>query len=189
MTRRPLAAIVLVLLAGAATIPVAAQQAVIIVRHAERADRGTPQAAMQTAAPPSDRAEAHPAPPRPDPPLSDAGRARAGRLAEMLAPTGVKALYATEFVRTQQTVAPLAAALGLRVEIVAAADVPGLVTAVKAAYPSHVVVIAGHSNTVPAVLAAFGWTEPVAIPDDAFDDLFIVVPRETNGPALIRLKY
>ena len=44
-----------------------------------------------------------------DPLLSSAGEARAARLATMLAEAGVKAIYASEFRRTQDTGKPLAA--------------------------------------------------------------------------------
>src|SRR5262249_39239458 len=56
-----------------------AQKLVFVVRHAERADAG-----MQA---------------QTDPPLSAAGEARAQRLAAMLADTGVKDIFATEFKR------------------------------------------------------------------------------------------
>src|SRR5262245_3459043 len=72
-----------------------AQQAVILVRHAELAG-----AAM--------------APPQ-DVPLSDAGQARAARLASLLKDAGITAIYTTEFLRTQQTAAPLAQALQLAI--------------------------------------------------------------------------
>ena len=43
-----------------------------------------------------------------DPDLSDAGRARAESLANVLKDAGITAIYATELKRTQQTAAPLA---------------------------------------------------------------------------------
>src|SRR5687768_13117446 len=64
---------------------------VILVRHAEKID---------------DKALT-------DPELTEAGRTRAHELARMLAPAGIKAIYATPFHRTRQTAAPLAKALGL----------------------------------------------------------------------------
>ena len=43
------------------------------------------------------------------------------------------------------------------------------------------VVIAGHSNTVPELLRAFGVTDRVEIPDDRYGDLFVV---ELEGEAV-----
>ena len=60
-------------------------------RHAERADSGAGGMAS-------------------DPPLSAAGRARAESLAAMLKDTKLTAIFTTEFKRTQETAAPVAAA-------------------------------------------------------------------------------
>lgn len=51
---------------------------------------------------------------RGDPPLSKEGQAQADRLAERLAATSFDACYVTPLQRTHQTVAPLAARLGLQ---------------------------------------------------------------------------
>ena len=64
-----------------------AQLIVYVVRHGEKLDKSE------------------------DPPLSPAGKARALRLAQMLAASGVKAIYTTEYRRTMQLAAPTAIAL------------------------------------------------------------------------------
>ena len=149
--------------------PAGAQRAVVVVRHAERADAG-----MSAT---------------PDPLLSAAGLARADRLATLLADAGVTAVFATEYKRTVGTVEPLARRLGLLVQQVPARDTPALVARIRASGPDDVVVVAGHSNTVPDILSALGVTEAVTIGDDEYDDVFIVVPRGSGPPALLRLKY
>jgi hypothetical protein len=50
-----------------------------------------------------------------DPDLSPAGLARAQELVRIFSNTGITAIYATQFKRTQQTVKPLADKLGLPV--------------------------------------------------------------------------
>src|SRR5215813_7591388 len=65
-----------------------AQKAVFVVRHAEKA---------------SDANE-------PSVPLSEAGTARAARLAALLKDAGVSAIYSTDAIRTRKTAEPLAAA-------------------------------------------------------------------------------
>ena len=151
--------------AAASASSLAAQQAVFVVRHAEKADQST------------------------DPDLSPAGRARAERLSALLADAGVSAVFATEFRRTQQTVGPLAVRLRRTPQVVNADDVAGLVARIRAAHAAGVVVVAGHSNSVPRILAEFGAAPPVTIADNEYDSLFVVVPRGPGPPALLRLRY
>jgi broad specificity phosphatase PhoE len=96
----------------------------------------------------------------------------------------ITAIYATEYKRTQQTAAPLAKALGLTVNLVAA-DAADVVKQLASAKGN--VLVVGHSNTVPDVIKGLGVTAPVTIGDDDFDNLFIV----TTGapPAVLRLHY
>lgn len=138
-----------------------AQQIVFLVRHAERADMAAPgQAAMQAQA---------------DPLLSAAGEARAARLAAMLGDAGISAVFATEYRRTRDTAQPLAGRLGLTVETVAARDTEALVGRLRSDYADRIVLLVGHSNTVPAVIRALGGPE-LTIADDEYDNLFVVVP-------------
>jgi broad specificity phosphatase PhoE len=146
----------------------AAQQLVIVVRHAERADGGAP--TMGTKA---------------DPPLSAAGKARADKLADMLSASGITAIYATEFVRTQQTAAPLAAALKLTTTIRPSSETTALAAELKASHARDIVLIVGHSNTVPAIIKALGGPV-VTVGDDEYDKLFVVVP---STGALTTFKY
>jgi broad specificity phosphatase PhoE len=139
----------------------AAQKLVIVVRHAERADGGAGTTTMSGA----------PA----DPLLSAAGEARAAKLAAMLADAGIQAIYATEFKRTQDTVRPLAAKLGLTVKTIPAADTTALVAKLKADHAGDVVLVVAHSNTMPAILKAFGGPT-VTIGDNEYDSLFVIVP-------------
>ncbi len=78
-----------------------AQQAVIVVRHAEKADQ------------------------TPDTALSAQGKARAKSLADLLRGAGVTHIITSEYLRTRDTAAPLAAALGLTIEQVPARDLAG----------------------------------------------------------------
>ena len=145
-----------------------AQPAVFVVRHAERADAGT--TPVKGA----------------DPNLSAAGRARAKSLAAMLKEAGITAIFVTEFKRTQQTAAPLAAALGVTAVTVPSADTAGLVAKVKAATGN--VLVVGHTNTVPEVIKGLGSADgPASIAETEFDNLFIVA--RGDKPTLVRLRY
>jgi hypothetical protein len=63
------------------------------------------------------------------------------------------------------------------------------VTKVKADDHNGVVLIVGHSNTVPDIVSAFGATEPVRLGPDDYGDLFLVVPQPTGAPTLLRLRF
>lgn len=149
----------LVVLALAA--PAFAQVTVILTRHAEKA-----------ATPPK------------DPPLTEAGKNRADLLASMLADSGATAIYVTEFQRTQLTAAPLAARV--HVEPIVLSDTQQLIQAIRAR-KSGVVVVVGHSNTVPDIIVGLGGPK-VSIADPEYNNLFVL----TVGPSqssLLRLHY
>ena len=75
--------------------------------------------------------------------------------------------------RTQDTAKPLAARLGVTVENVAAASTVALIAKVRQ-HPNEVVLIVGHSNTLPAIIKALGG--PAVTINDEYDSLFVVVP-------------
>ncbi|MEO8349252.1 MAG: histidine phosphatase family protein [Acidobacteriota bacterium] len=149
------------------------QTAIFLVRHAEKA---------------TDANEA-------GVPLSDAGRARAERLAQVLQNAGISGIYATETDRARQTAEPLARARKLEIRAYAPRNSDGkpapqlLVDRLKKDAPAGTVLVVGHSNTVPEILAALGHTEKIDIPSTQFDDLFVVVPKATGPPTVLRLKY
>ncbi|MFN8333666.1 MAG: phosphoglycerate mutase family protein [Cyclobacteriaceae bacterium] len=102
----------------------------ILVRHAEKATEGGS-----------------------DPELKPEGVKRAEALAALFDKTKIDAIYSTDFKRTKNTVAPLAAAKGLTVNTYSsmkAADLEKLV----AAHPGGTIVISGHSNTIPDIANA-----------------------------------
>jgi len=102
----------------------------------------------------------------PDVELSDAGRTTAQALATYFATRPLDAVYATHLRRTQQTAMPAATARGLELRVLPAADTDRLVAALKQTCGQHVLVV-GHSNTVPAIAAAFGH-EPFEIGESDF---------------------
>jgi broad specificity phosphatase PhoE len=158
---RALSAAVLAVAAAMAARPVAAQQLVVLVRHAERADAVPTNGPMLSSV---------------DPPLSAAGQARAVTLADMLADSGITAIYASEYKRTQDTARPLAMRLGLPVQIAPSAATGDLIRRIRTEQPDGVVLIVGHSNTLPEFLRAFGVRNPPEIAEDDYDRIFVVVP-------------
>jgi broad specificity phosphatase PhoE len=138
---------------------------VVIVRHAEKATA-----------------------PKDDPPLSAAGAERARALANALAHAGVTAVVTTQLKRTQETAQPIVDALELTPEVVAVGDEPVATHAanVAAAVRRHskgVVLVVGHSNTVPDIIAALGGPRIPEICESQYANLFVLAP----GPAQARL--
>ena len=172
-------AALLVLFARAA----AADQVFFVVRHAERAASPTPPPAPPTPT----KAQPHGMMIADDVPLSAAGEQRAARLAAMLAQSGIKAIFTTEFKRTRQTAAPLAEKLKIKPVMSAANDPAPLLAQLKRA--TAPVLVVGHGNTVPALLKALGVSETVTIGDDEYDNLFVVVRNAAGKATLVRLKY
>ena len=88
--------------------------------------------------------------------LTEVGRRRAADLARLLAPAGVTHLISSPYARTRDTLAPLAGAAGIEVSVLAPDDLEAYRELVAAADPGSVVVVCGHSNTVPALVEALG---------------------------------
>jgi phosphohistidine phosphatase SixA len=121
-----------------------------------------------------------------DPSLNAAGRARALALARIAGTAGITAIFTSALERTKQTVAPLAARLGLQPK-----DAPdGLIVQLLSSPDDGVVLIAGHSNTVPAMMAALGVPPPLPIIGESdFDNLFLVAVPTAANAAMVNLKY
>jgi hypothetical protein len=127
-----------------------------------------------------------------DPVLTTAGKQRAVELAHVVATwtaagASVKALFATEAKRTQLTLAPLAAATGRTVTQVMAVDTAGLVAQILAVN-GGVVVVAGHTNTLPAVIQALGGPPGITIAETEFNRLFVVTGAGAH-PAMVEMRY
>jgi len=154
------AAFVVILVLSAATAR--AQKAVFVVRHGEKFSEE-------------------------DERLTDAGKARATRLASMLRDSGIAAVYSTDTERTIGTAKPLADVLGQKVRIYP--NPTALVETLRRDNAADVVLVVGHSNSVPALLESLGCAEKVAIAGDEYDNLFVVVPQKNGKAMLLRLRY
>jgi 2,3-bisphosphoglycerate-dependent phosphoglycerate mutase len=128
-------------------------------------------------------------PDNPDPDLSAAGRARAQELARMFDGAGVKAIYATQYKRTQQTVKPLADRLGLPVSLVDAKQTQELVRQILTDHRGQTVLVSGHNNTAPEIVGALGGGNFPIIPENEFDNMFIVTIYRFGRAKAIKIKY
>ena len=142
--------------------PARAQEAIYLVRHAERANQSE------------------------DPPLSTEGVGRSYRLRDMLKDAGITRIFTSELRRTIETAAPLASAIHVSPQQISP---DALAAKIAASNARDRILVVGHSNTLPALLRALRVEPPITIADDAYDNLFIVVFPRDGRPVLLRLKY
>ncbi|MFQ5605812.1 MAG: phosphoglycerate mutase family protein [bacterium] len=109
-----------------------------------------------------------------DPALTAKGAVRARAVAHLVEETGIDVIFATHLQRTQQTIAPAAAELGLTPVILPAGNTDKLVHTILSEHRGENVLVAGHSNTLPEIMAGLGVSHPPAIEDSEYDHLFIV---------------
>lgn len=128
-------------------IPVAAADTVYVIRHLQKAAGD-------------------------DPPLTPEGAANASTLAKLLADRGIGAVYATPTRRAIQTATPLAVHLGLPVTRYDPADTAALLEAANG-IPGNVLVV-GHSNTVPDLVAQFGGERPAPMTEQDYGVIYVV---------------
>ena len=127
---------------------------VYLVRHAEKAVAATDPA---------------------DPPLSEAGAARAEALAELLANVSLVSIHSTDLQRTLSTAQAVADTQGVEIQTYGPFDregVAALVEMLRTTPGSHLVV--GHSNTTPELVAALGGDPGPAITEDEHDRLYVL---------------
>jgi broad specificity phosphatase PhoE len=124
-----------------------------------------------------------------DPSLSEAGRRRAGELARVLSDGGVTALFATEYRRTRETLAPLAARTGLPTTIIGAGSLDSLVARLQALPPGSRVAVASHSNLVPLIVARLTGVEVKPLTDADYDRLYVVTLTGPGVGTAVVLRY
>jgi len=146
-----------------------AQQAVILVRHAELAG-----AAM---AEPKQL------------PLSAAGEERAKRLAYILKDSRVDAIYVTDFMRTRQTAAALARELNKEPTVLPKGDPRELVERLRKEHSGQTVLLVGHTDTIPGLLKALGHSQDIKIEPQDYSNMFVVIPKSDGAPTWLRLRY
>lgn len=152
-------------LACAPTPPVVeAPTVVFLVRHAEKVDASA------------------------DPELSQVGAERAVDLAAVLRDSGIERIHSSDYIRTRDTAAPLAVALGLEVELYDPRDLEALAVRLEEGGGRHLVV--GHSNTTPNVVELLGG-EPGAEIDEAseYDRLYVVTIAAGGVASTVLLRY
>ena len=149
--KRLLVAVVLSLLTAGSVMA----QTVILVRHAEKVDASA------------------------DPLLSEAGQVRAAALAAVLADAHPGHIFTSPLQRTQLTAVPTAEFHSVTIEPVGfeggtPAHVAAVAARVRALPDDAVVLVVGHSNTVPLIARALGYTAAADMADCEYDRLTVL---------------
>ena len=130
---------------------------IIVVRHAEKA---------------SDDPK--------DPGLSEQGKIRANKLAEILKHSDLEAVFTTQYKRTQQTGLPAASQAGLALQVRAATRensktyAAELLKEIRKKYRGKTVLIVGHSNTVPEIVKQMTGIDVAPIDESTFDRFYVI---------------
>jgi broad specificity phosphatase PhoE len=139
----------------------ASAQHVVLLRHAEKMDDGTR-----------------------NPALTAYGTARANALIGVLGASGLTASVTSGFTRTVDTAGPATAHFGAKEIVVGVSDgmeahLAATAEAVRGFESDDVVLVVGHSNTIPALIGALGGPTLPSLDDSEYDMLYFM---DLNGP-------
>lgn len=124
-----------------------------------------------------------------DPSLTPEGKDRAARLANMLSPADVGAIYSTNYIRTQNTVAPLAKNCELDIQSYQPLDFAFLKEAAST-HKGKTIVVSGHSNTIPYLVNELIGEEKFKDLDDSeYDKIFIVTVKKVGKGTVLMLSF
>ena len=107
----------------------------------------------------------------------------------MFGGAGINAIYATQFKRTQQTVKPLSDKTGMPTTVLDSSQTDELAKRISTNHRGQVVFVAGHNNTVPALVSALSGENISVIPESEYDNLFIVTFYRTGKAKVVTVKY
>ena len=144
---------------------------IIFVRHAEKATE-----------------------PADDPGLSEAGQRRVAELTRQLVDAdvvaGIDAVYATDYNRTQETARPIADALDLPINTYDASDTETVLATILKEHKGKIILVVGHSNTVPMLIANLGASKKVPpIHESEYDNIYIISIPWFGKTKTIRLRF
>lgn len=122
-----------------------------------------------------------------DPHLSTAGRTRAQTLVHVVGKAGIKTIYTSRFIRTQETARPLATQLGLSTTQIG--DASTLKQDIFSKHPGEVLLVVGHSDSGPALINLLGGGGGFHIEEKAFDKLFVVTITIPDRAVVTYLRY
>jgi broad specificity phosphatase PhoE len=127
-----------------------------------------------------------------DPELSPAGEERVaalgGLLDDVLTDRRVDYLYAADTRRAQQTAAPVANQFRLPINVLASSDWSGLASRIRREHRGKTVVVVGYATTLPGVINQLSG-QALAMRDDEFDAIYVVVMPSPGQTRVLRVRY
>ncbi len=129
-----------------------------------------------------------------DPSLSERGVQRAEALSLLPVSEGVRTIITTQFKRTIETAQPLADRLGVEPRVINATarpnDLRSLAEEIRDGATKGTVLVVGHSNTVPMIIAELGGPGDVFLTEEDYGDLFILtLDADGNFAGIERTRY
>ncbi len=129
-----------------------------------------------------------------DPALSPEGQLRAAELARQLVDAdvvaGIDAIYSTSYRRTVETAQPVADELNLDINHYDPENEEVELDRMLKAHKGKIILIVGHSNTVPTLIAELGASKLVPpIAEFEYDNLYLVSIPWFGKTKTIRLRY
>ncbi|MEC8956405.1 MAG: phosphoglycerate mutase family protein [Pseudomonadota bacterium] len=129
-----------------------------------------------------------------NPGLTEAGKRRVFELTRQLKDadvvTGIDAIYSTSFKRNIETVEPLARTLNLNIHKYEKDDYEIVLEEILDTYKGKIILVAGHSDTLPGLMAELGASKKVPdIADNEYDNIYIVSIPWFGKTKTIRLRY
>jgi len=119
--------------------------------------------------------------------LSAEGFERAVELEHAVGSAGIQYIIVSNKQRTAQTVAPTAASLGITPVVVPAAEIGQTVDSIKA-HSGEVILLVGHADTLPRIIADLGISPPPGVGENEFDRLFVITKNRWRT-SFVMLKY
>jgi broad specificity phosphatase PhoE len=125
-----------------------------------------------------------------NPSLSVLGQARAAELTRILGPVTLNAVFSTDYNRTKQTAQPVASAKGVTVISYDPFLSYALIDQCLLTYAKGIVLVVGHSNTIPDLINLMTGTSAYPdLPDTEYDNLFIVQVASKGEAKVLHMKY
>jgi broad specificity phosphatase PhoE len=156
---------ILMVVAVASFISVSAQQKLttfILLRHAEKVNDGSK-----------------------NPNLTEAGKKRAEGLVSIFKNTPIRAIYSTSFLRTRETVGPLAKARSLEMKEYEAFK-PEPIDKILADFGGETVLVCGHSNNIPWIANYLTGTKKFKnFEDNDYSNVLIITVAERGKVASV----
>lgn len=136
---------------------------IILIRHAERDPTSNP-----------------------NPHLNADGQARAKTLLHVLGKSGLKAIYTSTLIRTQETAQPLTTQLAIMPTQMD--EAASLKNDILSKHVGEKVLVVGHTNTIPELIGLLGGGA-FGIAESQFDKLFVLTFFSPGAASVLEMKY